>query len=693
MSIITNRTHQVKLYGAVLMLSALILVVLAVTMAGGAQAQDGPRTGDNAVEYSAPFPCSEEAVPDASTVGIVRQGYYAVFDAFWDYEVGHLSNNFCPPKITQTTETRTDPETGAEMQVTVNTRSGANIHISETVFSVPDSYKVTVVDSRDETVNGNPDDVEGPTIDIADFPFLAEGGAVSAVETENGANVFANNSLWWVRLDQPWTTADETSPLEVGFSTALLNEADWFRDDNKDGVSDGDPVQFRFDAVHVLQDGTPQEAHVLGAHLFAFEQREADTAMEHPQWSNVKTVTENTIGMATGQYRPMQLVFTKPGQYLVQVNVEGYVRETAPSGASEDWSRISPDTSISSPVQWYTFHVGTEADLHTQVNAASPTYSEGSPVVPITVTAANDGPNGVEDIAVEINLPAGLNAPATLPDGATSNGCGVIVWDVGAMSSGASRVLSFLGYVDPGTVGSLTVTAEIRSTIFDPNPVNNAASGVTAISSNVRPPFFPGVTRDIVEHAIAGTHAGDPVAAVSPDGRSLHYSLSGRCSDLFRAHSNGQIVLAAGQTLDYQQQWEYPLTLHVSDHVNSADNADTSVDDSIPVLIRVEDTEPGAVHPTVTFSRHNPTPQSQTDLDLNHPIIDQWLELRTELHDLPSGVEPTYRWYVNGGHDPNAHGNNYLDSQTDPGTITYTVHVKWPGGGITASYAVEWFRE
>ena len=37
---------------------------------------------------------------------------------------------------------------------TVNNRTDANIHISETAFSIPDRYKVTVVDS-DET-NGNP---------------------------------------------------------------------------------------------------------------------------------------------------------------------------------------------------------------------------------------------------------------------------------------------------------------------------------------------------------------------------------------------------------------------------------------------------------------------------------------------------------------------------------------------------------
>ena len=51
------------------------------------------------------------------------------------------------------------------------------------------------------------------TIDIADFPFLAAENAVSA-----------GNKIWWIRLDEPWTTADETSPLQIGLSTALLKE-------------------------------------------------------------------------------------------------------------------------------------------------------------------------------------------------------------------------------------------------------------------------------------------------------------------------------------------------------------------------------------------------------------------------------------------------------------------------------------
>ena len=236
----------------------------------------------------------------------------------------------------------------------------------------------------------------------------------------------------------------------------------------------------------------------------------------------------------------------------------------------------------------------------------------GVSTVPVTVTAVNEGPNGAENVEVEINLPAGLSAPATLPAGATSNGCGVIAWKIGTMAAPAApdtpktHTLEFNATVDNGAAGQLTASAEIRSTTFDSDATNNAASvEVTLGGTQVRAPYFPGVTRTIVEYAVGGAHAGDPVAAVNPDGQTLHYSLSGPCRDKFQVHSNGQIVLAHGHTLDYEEQWEYPLTLHVSDGVNDSGGADNSVDDSMLVLIQVQDTDP-TVHPEVTFTLTQP---------------------------------------------------------------------------------------
>ena len=353
MNITITAPRHFRLYGAVLAMAALLAVLLAATLTD-AQAQVGtdpgglPRTGYNAVEYYNPLPCTEESSPGAGTADIVSDGHYAVFDAFWDYEDGHPSNNFCPPQVTVTTEIDEDEE------VTVYTRHDANTHISKTAFSIPDSYKVTVIDSRATSpAVANPGYVTGPTIDIADFPFLAQDGAVSAVKTGNGATVFANNTLWWVRLDQPWTTADETSPLQIGYSTGLLEEADWYRADGDDpGTEPDPPVQFEFQFVHLPHPG---------AHMFAFDNRATDTPLREPQWSSADTDT-NEIRMFTGQYRQMQFAFTQPGVYRVQAQWKGHVRtsrDPAPAGGhAADWSPISPDEIITSPVQTYTFYVG-----------------------------------------------------------------------------------------------------------------------------------------------------------------------------------------------------------------------------------------------------------------------------------------------------------------------------------------------
>ena len=672
-----------KLYGAALAIAALAIAIMLAGMTAGPAMAEEPRTGDNEKEYPKPYPCSEEVEPDAKTTGLVREGYYAVFDGFWDYEVGHLSNNFCPPKVTETT--KYDPQ--KRRNVPDYTREDGHVHISKTVFSIPDSYKVTVIDSGKTHGTGSPGKpVTGPTIDLADFPFLKSGGAASAVDDEENPTAFAGNTLYWVRLDQPWTPADETSRLKIGFSTDLMEEADWYR-------ADGAPVQFKFAAVHVLQDGTPVEAHVLGAHMFAFDQRKTNTTLLEPKWSNVETDPYDEINMQVDQYRPMQFVFTKPGQYLVQAQVQGHVRDEGDrlDGAPGDWKPVNSDKTITSPVQWYTFHVGSEAELSVNLTAGEVSGN----TVPITVTAHNGGPNDAENVEVEVNLPAGLSAPATLPDGAVSSGCGVIAWKIGTVRSGTTATLpTFNATVNQGASGNVTATAEIRSTTFDPNAANNAASAdMTLSGTNVRPPFFPGVSRTIVEHAVAGSHAGDPVAATSPDGRALSYSLSGPCHNKFQVHSNGQIVLAAGHTLDYEKQWEYPLTLHVSDGVNASGGADTSADDSMPVLIQVQDTLVEAVHPTVTFTLSNPSRDVQPGLNVNHPYVGQTVNVNAHVHNLPEGETPSYTWENPSGiYSQPVHTSYYSAAATGPGSETYRVHVKWNGGGITASYTIEWFR-
>ena len=670
-------------------LSALAVAVLVIVAAaavaltaGPAQARvdygtDGrPETEINVAQHNTPTGCDEESKPGPNTVDEIRAGYYAVFDGYWVADEGHLSNNFCPPEVTVTEHV--DPVT--HKTVKVYTRHDANIDIRKTAFSIPDSYKVTVVDSS--VAGGNPSTVTGPKIDLAQFPFMKDFNAVSAMKTEGGSTVFADNKVWWVKLKSPGT-----SPLQVGYSTALMNEADWYN-------PDGDPVQFEFEAVHVFQDGTrysPRELHQLGIHFFAFD---PGASQRNAQWSSVDTDT-NSVEMQTGEYRQMQFAFTKPGSYEVQVHVKGHVRNDddppPPGGRPAGWEPVSGDDTITSPVQWYTFHVGSQADLDVAVSAGAMSTSEGVSTVPITVTATNGGPDNAENVEVEINLPPGLSPPATLPTGVSSNSCGVIAWEIEDLHSSppsqTTTTLPFNATVDSGATGKRTVTAEIHSSTYDADTTNNSTSADAELSgTNVRPPYFPGVSRSIVEHAIAGAHAGDPVAAVNPDGNALSYFLSGPCSTKFQALSNGQIVLAPNQTLDYGEQWEYPLTLNVSDNLNPSGATDPSIDDSTPVLIRVEDTEPGAVHPTVNLS-----------ISPNPPIFGSPAVVTAAVSGLEAGVSLSACTWDLGNGDSYVAGTIQGSSCTlqpdaiySLGNQTYGVHLKWPGGGISGDIYVQW---
>ena len=668
-----------------------------------ADAKDKPRTGDNAKEYKkyGVIPCSEEEQPDASTARVLDRGHYPVFDAFWDYEVGHMSNNFCPPAVTHTITTNDDDE-----EVPVNNRTDANIHISETAFSIPDRYKVTVVDSGHPKGNPTPPlPATEPKIDLAKYPFLR--GAVSAVEpgpdstTENPTTVFADNKVWWVKAESVPANTDTNTPLILGFSTDLLEKADWYLRDGPDAGTEPDPpVEIQFVAVHVLRAGTWREVHEVGTHFFAFDPGASQTT---PQWSSFNT-DFNKVQMFTDQYRHMQYVFTDPGMYRVQANVQGHVRKERDrlSTAPEDWSPISPDSTVTSPAEWYTFHVGPEADLgvtltHTdETSDAATTVTDGT--ASFSVTATNSGPHTAENTVVEVSLPVGLEYVTPTPKPANVDyACGVISWKVGDLAAGASSIpLTFTTNVQTGVPKSLTAGAEVHSSTVDDNEANNTASASVLLSSAVvRPPFFGGVTRHIVEHAIAGAHAGEPVAANNPDGRDLSYTLSGRCSEWFQVHPHGQIALASGRTLDYDEQSEFHLTLQVSDGVDATGATDTakSVDDSEPVTINVIDTPDDAIHPTVTFSLENGNPDGYPNLDLNNPVAGSSIRITPEVQNLPSGVHPNHFLWTNSlGGKANYWGGDgtALVGGPEVGAVTYTVHITWNGGGITASYTITW---
>ena len=88
----------------------------------------------------------------------------------------------------------------------------------------------------------------------------------------------------------------------------------------------------------------------------------------------------------------------------------------------------------------------------------------------------------------------------------------------------------------------------------------------------------------------AGVAIGDPVAAADPDhGDTLTYTLDVLSDLLFSVDNEGQIVVDAGVTLDYETTKSYTVTVSVSDGKDADGNSDAATDDTITVTIDVTD--------------------------------------------------------------------------------------------------------
>ncbi|MYE39852.1 MAG: hypothetical protein F4X27_06465, partial [Chloroflexi bacterium] len=110
-----------------------------------------------------------------------------------------------------------------------------------------------------------------------------------------------------------------------------------------------------------------------------------------------------------------------------------------------------------------------------------------------------------------------------------------------------------------------------------------------------RPPQFDAgsaATLSVDEDAAVGASVGGPITATDADGDALTYALTG--SDTFAIEGSGQVILLTA--LDYETQFNYSLTVTVSDGRNAAGEVDATVDATISVTVNVVNVdEAGAV--------------------------------------------------------------------------------------------------
>ena len=212
------------------------------------------------------------------------------------------------------------------------------------------------------------------------------------------------------------------------------------------------------------------------------------------------------------------------------------------------------------------------------------------------VTLSSDSP--------EENVP--LSASLTDPDGGVSN----LTWQWHWADGNAPNTWTNIsGATHNGLVPTATQVGKFlraEASYDDGEGAGKTAGAVTAsavvTASNDPPEFDEGVTasRSVAEGAPVGTPVGAAITATDPDGDELGYSLAdGEGSSFFTIDPDtGKITVTAGQSLDYETNPSYTLTVQVSDGKDSSHIADDTItiDDTIAVtvnLINVD--EPGLV--------------------------------------------------------------------------------------------------
>ena len=327
--------------------------MLALTFSGGVQAQDPTNT------YADPQPCGPGAAeafqPEPHEI---TSGHFALFDAYWQVTedktssnggAGVLHTNMCPPKVSVTTKTVVDKTT------TEITQSASGIDVNEAIFHIQDGHKATVVSTAE-----NPDH-ENAEISRAEYPRLHK-------------YVQDNQSVWWLRLDDPDTTdMNEQSDLSVGFSTLRFDNNDW------DGPANPPAFRWRFELERyptVAEDDHP--------HFLVYEAPLAGGTAQEPVWDSAKAGL-GVVEMAPGEFKNLQWIFTKAGTYQISVHLLGYVRSSAPEGQEGTWQAISQNDTETSEVRTYVFQVGdtlaeVEPPMFGVVRSVAENSSGGTPV-------------------------------------------------------------------------------------------------------------------------------------------------------------------------------------------------------------------------------------------------------------------------------------------------------------------------
>ncbi len=98
------------------------------------------------------------------------------------------------------------------------------------------------------------------------------------------------------------------------------------------------------------------------------------------------------------------------------------------------------------------------------------------------VAVTNAGPSGATGVFVNDSLPASINVLSTnATQGTISISNSSLIWNVGALSSGANASITIVASTT--TNGTLSTTSTVLATQTDPNPANNSATVTTVVAA------------------------------------------------------------------------------------------------------------------------------------------------------------------------------------------------------------------
>ena len=148
-----------------------------------------------------------------------------------------------------------------------------------------------------------------------------------------------------------------------------------------------------------------------------------------------------------------------------------------------------------------------------------------------------------------------------------------------------------------GLEGGRRYDVQIRATNDEGDSGWSTSGSAKTQDKNVNAEFsLSDEKRSIAENTGAGRSVGAPVTATDTEGHTLTYSISG-ASEFTIDSATGQIKVASGADLDYEDTSSYKVTVGVSDGLDSEDNPDNAIDHTVDVTISITDVDEAPAPP------------------------------------------------------------------------------------------------